>query len=235
MAPVPLFDPIAELYERYAEINDEIYRPYLERALPAHAGRGADLGCGSGRFTGLLAQRCDRVLAVDISEREVAIARAKRGYANVDYRVSSLLDVRSDGKPPFDVVLSVNTLFQLFGEHGPDRVLRHVRSLVAPGGWAIIVDVVRPGTRPAFWHRWWGVQDAAHTLLRRRSLGDARTVFRLRQHPVWMTHVRLNKPLRRAEFHQRYAALFPGAEFNDHLDPFIRAIRWQNQSRTVCR
>jgi hypothetical protein len=24
-----LFDPIAEIYERYADINDEVYRPYL--------------------------------------------------------------------------------------------------------------------------------------------------------------------------------------------------------------
>jgi SAM-dependent methyltransferase len=226
MTPTPLFDPIAELYEQYAEINDEVYRPYLERALPVHAGRGVDLGCGSGRFTGLLAQRCDRVLAVDISRREVSIAKAKRGYSNVDYRVSSLLDIRSDIQPPFDVVLSVNTLFHLFREHGPDKVLRHVRSLVAPGGWAVIVDVVTPGTRPLLWHRWWGVQDAARTLRRRHSLDDARTVFRLRQHPVWMTHVRLNKPLRRTDFRQRYTRLFPGAEFYDDLDPFVRAMRW---------
>jgi SAM-dependent methyltransferase len=221
----PLFDPIAELYERYAEINDDVYRPYLRGALPPHAGRGVDLGCGSGRFTGLLAERCGSVLAVDVSAREVAIARAKRAYPTVDYRVASLLDVPPD--PPFDLVLSVNTLFHLFAEHGPDRVLRHVRSLVAPGGWAVIVDVVTPGGRPQLWQRWWGVRDAARTLRRRRSLRDARTVLRLRQHPVWMTHVRRNRPLTRVEFHQRYERLFPGAEFTAGLDPFIRAVRWQ--------
>jgi hypothetical protein len=26
--------------------------------------------------------------------------------------------------------------------------------------------------------------------------------------------------------------LFPGAEFNDDLDPFIRAIRWHNEVKT---
>jgi hypothetical protein len=147
----------------------------------------------------------------------------------VDYRVGSLLDVPAD--PPFEVVLSVNTLFHLFREHGPDTVLPHVRSLVAPGGWAVIVDVVSPGARPLFWHRWWGVQDATRTLVRRHSLRDARTVLRLRQHPVWMTHARLNQPLRRAEFHRRYAELFPGAAFTDDLDPFICAIRWHNRDR----
>ncbi|MEN3306351.1 MAG: hypothetical protein V7603_2553 [Micromonosporaceae bacterium] len=226
MTPVPLFDPIAELYEQYAEINDEVYRPYLRRALPPHAGRGVDLGCGSGRFTGLLAERCETVLAVDISAREIALARTKRSHSNVDYQVASLLDVPAD--PPFDLVLSVNTLFHLFHEHGPDAVLPHVRSLVAPGGWAVIVDVVSPANRPMFWHRWWGMQDAARTLARRHSLHDARTVLRLRQHPAWMAHVRINKPLRRAEFHRRYTGLFPGAAFTDNLDPFISAIRWHN-------
>jgi SAM-dependent methyltransferase len=224
MTTRPLFDPIARLYEQYAEINDEVYRPYLERVLPDHAGRGVDLGCGSGRFTGLLARRCEHVLAVDISPAEIAIARAKRGYRNVEYRVASLLDVSER----FDLVLSVNTLFHLFREHEAGPVLRHVRSLVAPGGWAVIVDVVSPGARPLLWHRWWGLQDALRTLARRRSLDDARTVFRLRQHPVWMTHARLNKPFERTEFVRRYTALFPGARFTDHLDPFVRAVRWHN-------
>jgi SAM-dependent methyltransferase len=229
MTAVPLFDPIAELYERYAEINDSVYRPYLVRALPDLAGRGIDLGCGSGRFTGLLAERCDSVLALDISAREVTIARAKRAHPNVDYRVASLLDVPAD--PPFDLVLSVNTLFHLFAEHGPGPVLSHVRSLVAPGGWAVIVDVVVPGRRPQVWQRWWGVRDAARTLVRRRSLADAGTVMRLRQHPSWMTHVRRNRPLRPVEFRQRYEQLFPGAEFTDGLDPFIRAVRWRAPAR----
>jgi SAM-dependent methyltransferase len=225
----PLFDGIAELYEQYAEINDEIYRPYLRGALPVHADRAVDLGCGSGRFTGLLAQRCDRVLAVDIAEREVRIARTKRMHPNLDYQVRDLLDVTPDVDGRFDVVFSVNTLFDLYADHGPDRVLRHLRSLVAPGGLAVIVDVVLPGRPTALRHRWWGVQDALKTLARRHSVRDAGTVLRLRQHPVWMTHVRVNQPISRAEFHHRHAEIFPGAEFTDSLDPFVCAARWEHQ------
>jgi SAM-dependent methyltransferase len=226
--PQPLFDPIAELYERYADINDEVYRPYLERVLPRDAGRGVDLGCGSGRFTGLLARRCDRVLAVDIAPREVAIARARRAAPNISYEVRSLLDVSPHIDGRFDVVLSVNALFHLFREHACDDVLRHVRTLVAPGGVAVIVDIVSPGPRAPLVHRWWGVTDAARTLTRRRSLADSWTVLRLRQHPVWMRHARLNHPLTRPEFHRRYATWFPGAEFDDGLDRFVCALRWRN-------
>lgn len=224
----PLFNPIAELYERYAEINDDVYRPHLCNLLPLLGERGADLGCGSGRFTGLLAERCTGVLAVDIADRELDIARTKRAYPNVEYRSASLLDVTPAVDGPFDVVLSVNTLFHLFRSYEPDKVLDHVRSLVAPGGWAVLVDIVSPGPRSPWRHRWWGVEDAARTWARRRSAADAWTVLRLRQHPVWMRHARTNHPLTRDEFHRRYSAAFPGARFVDDIDPFVCAVQWQN-------
>lgn len=223
-----LFDPIAELYERYAEINDDVFRPHLERALPARADRAVDLGCGSGRFTGLLADRAARVLGVDIAEREIAIAQAKRSRPTIEYRAGDLLDVTTEKDGPFDVVLSVNAMFHVFAGHDVDTVIGHVRSLVAPGGRAVIVDVVSPGPRAILWHRWWGVADAMRTLRRRRSAADAWTVLRLRQHPTWMRHARVNQPLTRPDFHRLYAAHFPGATFVDDLDPFICGMTWHD-------
>jgi SAM-dependent methyltransferase len=216
------------LYERYADINDAIFRPHLSRMLPAAGSRAIDLGCGSGRFTGLLADRYGDVLGVDIAEREVSIAKAKRARPNIEYRVSSLLEVTADKDGTFDGVLSVNTMFHLFAEHGVDTVLGHVQSLVAPGGTAVIVDVVSPGPRALLIHRWWGITDALKTLGRRRSVADAWTVLRLRQHPTWMQHARTNHPLTRPEFRRRYAEHFPGAEFTDNIDTFICAMVWRN-------
>jgi 2-polyprenyl-3-methyl-5-hydroxy-6-metoxy-1,4-benzoquinol methylase len=227
-AETPLFNPLAALYERYAEVNEDIYRPDLESALPDAAERAVDLGCGSGRFTGLLADRYAQVLAVDIAEREIDIALRKRARPNITYRATSLLDVTPDRDGRFDVVLSVNTLFHLFREHDPDDVLHHVRSLVAPGGTAAIVDVVSVYSRSALRHRWWGVEDAIRTFGRRRSASATWTVLRLRQHPVWLRHVRINRTLTRGAFHERYAAVFPGARFDDGLDPFICAMQWRD-------
>lgn len=226
-----LFDPLAKLYERYADINDEVYRPWLSTALEVDGPRerAVDLGCGSGRFDGLLADRYGQVLAVDIAEREIELARAKRGRPNLDYQVRSILDVSPDTDGQFDLVFSVNALFSV-GDH--DRLLPHVRSLVRPGGYVLVVDVVsRPATGAPV-HRWRGVQDAAQTLVRRRSLSDAWAVLRLRQHKVWMQHARTNRPLSRSDFHRRYGEVFPGAEFTDHLDSFICAIRWQAPAPT---
>jgi SAM-dependent methyltransferase len=227
-AEPPLFNPIAALYERYAEVNDCLYRPFLEAALPPGGGRAVDLGCGSGRFTGLLADRYTHVLAVDIADREIDIAKRKRARPNITYRVSDLLDVKAERDGRFDAVLTVNALFNLFRDQDPDDVLRHVRSLVAPGGTAVIVDVVSARSDSVLRHRWWGIEDAARTLGRHRSAAAVWTVLRLRQHPVWMRHARTNRSLTRAAFHERCAAVFPRARFADRLDPFICAVRWSN-------
>jgi 2-polyprenyl-3-methyl-5-hydroxy-6-metoxy-1,4-benzoquinol methylase len=227
-----LFDPLAELYERYADINDDVYRPWLTRAVEAAGpgrpqARATDLGCGSGRFDGLLADRYGSVLAVDISARELEIARARHGRDTIAYEQRSLLDVTPATDGRFDLVLSVNTIFHL-RDH--DRVLPHVRDLVAPGGWAVLVDIVSPAgakARTPLMHRWYGVGDAGRTLRRRRSVADAWLVFRLRQHRAWMEHAATNRPLTRDGFHAAYGAAFPGCEFTDSIDPFVCAIRWQ--------
>ncbi|WP_433174771.1 hypothetical protein [Actinoallomurus sp. CA-150999] len=93
-------------------------------------------------------------------------------------------------------------VFHLFREHDPDDVLRHVRSLIAPGGSAVIVDVVAVYSRSVLRHRWWGVEDAIRTFGRRRSASAIWTVLRLRQHPVWLQHVRTDRTLTRDAFHE---------------------------------
>ena len=227
-----LFNPLAELYERYAEINDGVYRPWLTQAVAAAGpggpqARALDLGCGTGRFEDLLADRYGSVLAVDISTRELTIARSRHARDEVTYAERSLLDLTPATDGRFDLVVSVNTIFHL-RDH--DRVLPHVRELVAPGGWAVLVDIVSPPggrARTPLMHRWYGVGDAARTLRRQRSPGDAWAVLRLRQHKVWMQHAATNRPLTRDGFHAAYGAAFPGAEFTDSIDPFVCAIRWQ--------
>ena len=237
MSTAALFDPLAELYARYAEINDEIYRPWLTAALDAAGpgARAADLGCGTGRFAGLLADRYDSVLAVDVSARELELARARHGRPGVTFAQRSLLDVTPAADGRFDLVLSVNTIFHL-RDH--DRVLPHVRDLVAPGGRAVLVDIVSPpvaGARSPLRHRWYGVQDAARTLRRRRSAADAWLVMRIRQHPSWMRHAATNRPLTRDGFHSAYGQTFPGAEFTDSLDPFVCAMTWRRPGQGPTR
>lgn len=50
--------------------------------------RGLEIACSNGVFTEMLADRCDRLLAIDISERAIALARSRcRDRDNVSFEV----------------------------------------------------------------------------------------------------------------------------------------------------
>jgi SAM-dependent methyltransferase len=223
------FDGMADLFERYAEITDGEIRPWLAEVIPDRSGRGSravDLGCGNGRFTGLLADRYDKVLAVDIAERQVEIARATRDRPNITYEHRDMRKVTPERDGRFGLVLSVNTITQL---RDYDNALRQVRGLVAPGGHAVVVDIVHD--HPWWNARWWqyaeGMRVSARALVRRRSVADSVDVLRLRWHPTWLKLVTTHTPLSRDEFHRLYGTVFPGATFADHLHRVMCGMRWR--------
>ena len=119
-----------------------------------HAGRALDLGCGAGTLALAMAQKCDRVVATDVSERAVALARinvALNGLTNVDCRVGDLF-ATVEGES-FDLVAAQPpyiprdesagpTRFLFGGPRGDElsmRILRELAPHVAPGGIAFLM------------------------------------------------------------------------------------------------
>ena len=221
------FDAFPDLFDRFTRIWDGIsgsFDDWVLRNLPPHAARAVDLGCGAGRHSVLLAERAERVLAVDVAGRMLDIARTERARPNVDYQLRGVLDV-TGREGPFDVVLSVHALHHV-GD--PAVVLPHVRSLLAPGGRLIVADIVEPGG--------WGTRQFHVD----RAFHDARVVYqltgdgnaaadvvRLLLHPRWLQLAAHDTPLTRAAFHAAYENAFPGAEFADDLDPLMCGAVWQ--------
>jgi 2-polyprenyl-3-methyl-5-hydroxy-6-metoxy-1,4-benzoquinol methylase len=210
---VARFDAFAELFDRYAAIIDGRYRPWLEAALPKQAGRGLDAGCGAGRYTTLLADRCPHVLAVDVAERLLTLARQRHPRPNVTYARRDLRDLSPAIDGPFDVVLAVAVVHHL---PDPEQAIRRLASLLAPGGRLLIVDMVRPyqrWTRPRIYRH--ALAEAAHELAWRRSLADAATVLRLRLHPEWVAHVASSSAAPLDQVRLRYARTLPEAELTE--------------------
>jgi trans-aconitate methyltransferase len=217
------FNELAELFAVFAEDTDVIYRPWLVDTLPTGA-TAVDLGCGSGRWTGLLVDRYDTVLGVDIAEREIEMAAA--AHPDAKFAVRNLLDVTPESDGQFDLVFSVNTVHHL-RDH--DRVLPHLRSLVAPGGSAVVIDVTDPGGWATMDYQ---VEDAFRDAeesyrVRSRDYRIAAKVLELHLHPAWLDHALNDVPLTRADFVRRYRAAFPGATFAD-LHRVVTAMHWTN-------
>jgi ubiquinone/menaquinone biosynthesis C-methylase UbiE/DNA-binding MarR family transcriptional regulator len=100
----------------------------------------ADLGCGEGTFTQLLARRARRVIAVDNSEKMVAYAAEvtqRNGLENVEFRLGDLED------PPIENA-SVDLAFfsqSLHHAQHPARAVASAARILRPGGRIVILDL----------------------------------------------------------------------------------------------
>jgi len=144
------------------EVNRGFYRAtlvhLLERA-PKFAGRGLDLGCGTGFSAEGLIEKAPCVTwnGVDCSREMVELARRKPGLRKVD-----LLEARAEILPfpdaSFDVVVA-NFSWHWFGEEARQEVRRVLR----PGGWLLASVPLRRFSRVP------GNRALAHALLAGRS------------------------------------------------------------------
>lgn len=116
-------------------------RAWADLLLPLVAedsARVADLGCGTGTLSILLAEHGHRVSGVDFSPRMVELARAKSAGAEVD---ATFLEADASQPPlaagAFDVVLSRHVLWAM---PDPAAALRNWIALLRPGGLIVLVE-----------------------------------------------------------------------------------------------
>ncbi len=130
------------LAERWAEVGQEfavgsLRSEVLAAALPSRF-IVADLGCGAGYLTAELAQRADRVIAVDHSERMLQATRRRRLGRHVELRRGEL-----DALPLQDG--EVDAAFaNLVWHHLPDldAAARELARVLRRGGTAVISDLL---------------------------------------------------------------------------------------------
>lgn len=116
--------------------TSEYERNKYERTISALGGRrfhrALEAGASIGVFTRMLADRCDELLAVDVSERAVAAASERlSGQGHV--RVERLTLPEEMPAGPFDLIVASEVLYYFPGEEML-AVLRGFERELAPGG-----------------------------------------------------------------------------------------------------
>lgn len=213
------FDHLAEVFDRFAELVGGPLTDYLGSYLPTRGGRAVDLGCGSGHHAAVLAEHYDEVLAVDVSDPMLTLARQKRPCGNIRYEQRDLTEVTPRRDGTFDLVFTAHTL-----HHVPDLELSliELRELVRPGGRVIVVDNVdERGRVPREWFK----AEARRALVgdirhRRRLLREAWEIYRLSTHPAWLDHVTTDRFLPPGEWERVARTVFPGCV----ITPMYRAL-----------
>ena len=152
-------DEIAGYWNDYADVYDEApdhglgdlatreaWRVLLERWLPARSSDVADLACGTGSLTALVAGLGHRVVGVDLADQMLARARAK----TTEFAERVTIALGDVSHPPIepasiDVILARHILWTL---PDPQTALASWRLLLRPGGRFLLVEGC-----------WWSVGD----------------------------------------------------------------------------
>ena len=136
----------ARLVESGEDVDGEAR---LADALLPRGGRVLDAGSGMGRVAAALAARGHRVVAVEPDP--ALVAQSRQTYPDLDPVESDVLALTPDvlarrgGPAEFDLVVLVGNVMVFVAEATERRVLRHVRSLLAPSGRVLVGFHLRGG------------------------------------------------------------------------------------------
>lgn len=132
------FDAIARLPETGSWDHNTLYHPFLLRHLPGRIGQALEVGCGTGTFARALADRAERVVALDFAPEMIAVAREQYSdRANLEFILADALEWDYPSGE-FDCVASIATLHHL---PFPEMLARFEHAL-RPGGVLLVVDLV---------------------------------------------------------------------------------------------
>jgi ubiquinone/menaquinone biosynthesis C-methylase UbiE len=105
----------------------------------------ADLGCGSGFFTLPLAEKVEKVYAIDMQKEMLEILEQKirkRKIRNIELMLSEENEIPLENES-VELLITVNTLHE-FGDK--ERMIKEMHGVLKPKGKALIVDFKKEST-----------------------------------------------------------------------------------------
>ena len=131
-------------FDRLALLDDEgwtsnnHYHDSLLRLVPANCETALEVGCGTGAFARRLAERAERVVAIDLSGEMVRVARSRSSrFNNLEFQVADAM-TWDFPQSHFDFICSIATL-----HHLEQRALFvKMRDALKPRGVLVVLDLV---------------------------------------------------------------------------------------------
>lgn len=190
-------------------MHNDSYLGYLLHHVPVGCDDALEIGCGTGAFSRLLAQRARRVVALDLSPNMIQLARRRaRDYTNIEFQCADATewDYPSEG---FDCIASVATLHHL----EMTAMLSKMKRALKKGGTLLILDLFENE----------GAVDTLTSLvampvsmsLRLLQTGRLRAPRAVRE--AWDEHGRTDSYLTLTQVRNICAEMLPGAKVRKHL------------------
>jgi ubiquinone/menaquinone biosynthesis C-methylase UbiE len=131
------FDRLALLDDEGWTVNKH-YHNLLLSYVPQNCEIALEIGCGTGAFARRLATHCNRVIALDLSNDMIRVARSRSSqFDNVEFQ---LADATTWDFPQshFDFVCSIATLHHL----NQRELFARMKDSLKPGGTLAVLDLV---------------------------------------------------------------------------------------------
>jgi ubiquinone/menaquinone biosynthesis C-methylase UbiE len=131
-------------FDRLAALDDEgwtannHYHNFLLEHVPRNCEDALEIGCGTGAFARLLAKRCKRVVALDVSSEMIRVGRSRSTeFDNLEFQ---LADAMTWGFPQshFDFICSIATLHHLQQR----ELFVKIKDALKPSGVLVVLDLV---------------------------------------------------------------------------------------------
>ncbi|KYC39651.1 methyltransferase type 11 [Scytonema hofmannii PCC 7110] len=131
------FDRIA-LHDQQGWDHNNHYHRFLLKQLPNRCQTVLDVGCGTGEFSRLLANRADQVIAIDLSPNMIEVAKERSSqFSNIDFQVADVLKCQFPAEK-FDAIVAIATLHHLPVE----SLLPNLKAALKPSGRLVILDLL---------------------------------------------------------------------------------------------
>jgi ubiquinone/menaquinone biosynthesis C-methylase UbiE len=146
------------------KIFNDYFRIFPWHLLPAGGGVGIDVGCGTGRWSMLVAPRVGHLHLLDASFEALGVARQNLSFAgNVSFHVNSVAEIPL---PPqsLDFAYSLGVL-----HHVPDTqaAIEAIAGKLKPGAPFLVYLYYALDNRPAWYRALWRMTNAARLVISR--------------------------------------------------------------------
>ena len=203
------FDRIAVLSNAEWNHNNHYDSFLLKHIPPSSESDALEIGCGTGSFTRLLAQRFRRVLALDLSPRMIEIAREQsRQYHNIDFQVADVMTSEFSPKQ-FGCIASIATLHHLPFE----PILYKMKEALKTDGMLLVLDLFKAESLADFSTTLLAVPvNTILRLIKNGRIGESAEVK-----AAWAEHGRTDGYLTLSQVRQSCAMILPSAQIKRHL------------------
>ena len=100
-----------------------------------------EIGCAEGMFTRMLAERCDSLLALDLSD--IAIDRARNNCSDLTNVQFAVWDVRKDPiEGPLDLIVATGVLEYILRPSTLKDAMERITAALKPGGYLLLGNTV---------------------------------------------------------------------------------------------